>query len=151
MAVKQQGRKKTKDAKRRKSEKKHQPVRQKQKKLQSRKLKKRQSRLKRQAKRPKAGTRGQERRICSPHLFTSKILCEMPKVRMEARARSLVKTMLTDMYNHVATRVETSLSQKNEPSAISGSDVQTALKEAMTKELAKHMAEQPSTAPVECT
>ncbi|KAM6468006.1 late histone H2B.L4-like [Liasis olivaceus] len=146
MAAKQQGKKKARDAKRKKIQKKYQLAKRKQKKLQPRKQKKHQVRPKRRGKQStatKSENSGPER-ICSPRLFASKVLRQMPKVRMEAKARSLMKTLLTDVYNHVATEVET-LSQKNELSNISGTDVQAALKEAMTKELAKHSAEPTST------
>nr|XP_020665774.1 histone H2B.5-like [Pogona vitticeps]XP_020665776.1 histone H2B.5-like [Pogona vitticeps] len=146
MAAHQQSRRKAREAKRKKAQKKHQQARRKQKKLQPQKQKKpRQARPKHKGRQSKAGGSGgeQERKVCRPRLFASRILRQMPKVRMEAKARNLVKTMLTDVYNHVATEVET-LSQKNEASAISSSDVQTALKEAMSKELAKHTAEPPT-------
>lgn len=143
MAAKQQSRRQAREVKRKKAQKKHQQARRKQKKLQPQKQKKRQLRLKRRGRPSKAGASEQERKVYSSRLFASKILRQMPKVRMEAKARDLVKTMLTDVYNQVTTEVET-LSQKNEASAVSGSDVQTALKEAMTRELAKHTAEQPT-------
>ncbi|XP_061475025.1 histone H2B.v3-like [Rhineura floridana] len=152
MAAKQQGKKKARDMKRKKAQKKHQQARQKQKKLQPRKQKKHQPRLKRQAKRTsaaKAGSSEQQSKICSPRLFASKILRQMPKVRMEAKARGLMKTLLTDLYDHVATQVET-LSQRDEQSIISCTDVQAALKEAMEKELAKHTAEQSTPSTTEC-
>ncbi|XP_063152472.1 histone H2B.v3-like [Candoia aspera] len=146
MAAKQQGKKKARDTKRKKIQKRHQLAKRKQKKLQPRKQKKHQARPKRRVKRSSAAkseNSGPER-VCSPRLFASKALRQMPKVRMEAKARSLMKTLLTDVYDQVATEVET-LSQKHELSDISGSDVQAALKEAMTKELAKHSAEPTST------
>ncbi|XP_070789597.1 uncharacterized protein [Pituophis catenifer annectens] len=142
MAAKQQGKKKARDAKRKKIQKKHQLAKRKQKKLQPRKQKKHQARPKRwvkQSSATKSVDSGPER-ICSPRLFAAKIFRQMPKVRMEFKARSLMKTLLTDVYDHVATEVE-NLSQKNELSNISGTDVQAALKEAMTKEMAKHSAE----------
>ncbi|XP_029141071.1 histone H2B.v3-like [Protobothrops mucrosquamatus] len=83
-------------------------------------------------------------RFSSPKLFASKMVRQMLKAYIEAKARSLMKTLLTDVYDHVATEVE-NLSQKNELSDLSGTDVQAALKEAMTKELAKHSAEPTST------
>ncbi|XP_034287555.1 histone H2B.v3-like [Pantherophis guttatus] len=142
MAAKQQGKRKARDAKRKKIQKKHQLAKRKQKKLQPRKQKKHQARPKRRVKQSsatKSVDSGPER-ICSPRLFAAKIFRQMPKVRMEIKARSLMKTLLTDVYDHVATEVE-NLSQKNELSNISGTDVQAALKEAMTKEMAKHSAE----------
>ncbi|XP_044301492.1 histone H2B.4-like [Varanus komodoensis] len=146
MAAKGQGRKKSRDVKRRKIQTKHQQIRRKQKKLQPRKQKKHQSRPnKRQVKRraaKKAARSKQERKICSPRLFASKILRQMPKVRMEAKARGLVKSLLTDLYQQVATEVE-ALSQKEESPPISCTDVQNALKGAMEKELAKHTAAEP--------
>ncbi|XP_058023578.1 histone H2B.v3-like [Ahaetulla prasina] len=146
MAAKQKGKRKVRDAKRKKIQKKHQLAKRRQKKLQPRKQKKHQARPKRRVKQSsatKSVDSGPER-ICSPRLFAAKVLRQMPKVRMEAKARSLMKTLLTDVYDHVATEVE-NLSQKNELSNISGTDVQAALKEAMTKELAKHSAESTST------
>lgn len=146
MAARQQGKRKVRDAKKKKIQKKHQPAKRKQKKRQPRKQKKQQARPKRrvkQASATKSADSGPER-VCSPRLFASKVLRQMPKVRMEAKARSLMKTLLTDVYDHVATEVE-NLSQKNELSDPSGTDVQAALKEAMTKELAKHSAEPTST------
>ncbi|KAM3847577.1 late histone H2B.2.2-like [Vipera latastei] len=146
MAARQQGKRKVRDAKRKKIQKKHQPAKQKQKKRQPRKQKKHQARPKlrvKQASATKSADSGPEK-ICSPRRFASKVLRQMPKVRMEAKARSLMKTLLTDVYDSVATEVE-NLSQKNELSDISGTDVQAALKEAMTKELAKHSPEPTST------
>ncbi|XP_066469113.1 histone H2B-like [Tiliqua scincoides] len=147
MAAKQRVKKKGKTLKKNKVQRKHQKAKQKQK-FQARKLKKTQSHLGRKAKqtsRAKAASR-EQKKICSPRLFASKILRQMPKVRMEAKARGLVKTLLTDLYNHVATEVET-LSQKNDPSSISCADVQNFLKDAMAKELAKHTADSTSTTP----
>ncbi|XP_070619590.1 uncharacterized protein [Erythrolamprus reginae] len=148
MAAKQQGKRKVRDAKKKRTQKKHQLAKQKQKKLQRRKQKKHQAcHIKRRVKQQPSATKtvdsGPER-ICSPKLFAAKIFRQMPKVRMEVKARSLMKTLLTDVYDHVATEVE-NLSQKNELSSISGTDVQAALKEAMMKELAKHSAESTST------
>ncbi|XP_058023577.1 histone H2B.v3-like [Ahaetulla prasina] len=146
MAAKQQGKKKARNAKRKKIQKKYQLAKRKQKKLQPRKQKKHQARPKRRVKQPsatKSVDSGPER-ICSPRLFAAKVFRQMPKVRMEIKARSLMKTLLTDVYDHVATEVE-NLSQKNDLSNISGTDVQAALKEAMTKEMAKHSAEPIST------
>ncbi|XP_053144419.1 histone H2B.v3-like [Hemicordylus capensis] len=137
MAAKQQGKKKAKAVKGRKPQKKHQLAKRKQMKFQPRKQKKLQSRLKHKAK----AVSTEQPKICSPRLFASKILRQMPKVRMEAKARGLMKTLLTDLYDHVATEVQT-LTQKSEPSDISCTHVQTALKDAMAKELAKHMAEE---------
>ncbi|XP_070594089.1 uncharacterized protein [Erythrolamprus reginae] len=150
MAAKQQGKRKVRDAKKKKIQKKHQLAKrkQKQKKLQPRKQKKHQAcrikcRVKQQPSATKTVDSGPER-ICSPRLFAAKIFQQMPKVRMEVKARSLMKTLLTDVYDHVATEVE-NLSQKNELSSISGTDVQAALKEAMMKELSKHSAESTNT------
>ncbi|XP_070605002.1 late histone H2B.2.2-like [Erythrolamprus reginae] len=152
MAAKQQGKRKVRDTKKKKIQKKHQLAKrkqkQKQKKLHPRKQKKHQAcqikrRVKQQPSTTKTVDSGPER-ICSPKLFAAKIFRQMPKVRMEVKARSLMKTLLTDVYDHVATEVE-NLSQKNELSSISGTDVQAALKEAMMKELAKHSAEPTST------
>ncbi|KAJ7317203.1 hypothetical protein JRQ81_003365 [Phrynocephalus forsythii] len=143
MAAKQQSRKKTREGRQKKAQKKHLQARRKQKKLQPQRRQKRQAPPKQRGRPSQAGGSEQERTPCSSRLIVSKILRQMPKVRMEAKARKLVKTMLTDVCNHVATEVET-LSQRNEASAVSGSDVQNALKEAMTKELAKHTAEEPT-------
>ncbi|XP_067319507.1 uncharacterized protein [Anolis sagrei] len=151
MAAKQQGKKKTRDMKKKKPQKKPQKklqkLKQKQKRSLPQKMKKGQPKP-----RAKAGTSKEENQICSPRLFAARILRQMPKVRMEGKARMLVKTMLTDMYNHVAAQVEATLSQKTEPLDISATDVQAALKEAMTKEMAKHVDEQPQppAAPSEC-
>ncbi|XP_070591798.1 histone H2B 1-like [Erythrolamprus reginae] len=151
MAAKQQGKRKVRDANKKKIQKKHQLAKrkqkQKQKKLQPRKQKHQACRVKGRVKQQPSATKtvdsGPER-ICSPKLFAAKIFRQMPKVRMEVKARSLMKTLLTDVYDHVATEVE-NLSQKNELSSISGTDVQAALKEAMMKEMAKHSAEPTST------
>ncbi|CAI5767791.1 H2B.4H2B.4-like [Podarcis lilfordi] len=152
MAAKQQGKKKARVPKRKNVNKKHQQARRNWKKLQAQKHKKKQPHLKRQAKRTSAAksrSSGQPRKICSSKLFASKILRQIPKVRMEAKARDLIKTLLADLYNHVATQVE-ALSQKEEQAPISGDEVQAALKEAMERELAKHTAEQPTAIPTEC-
>ncbi|CAI5767794.1 H2B.v3H2B.v3-like [Podarcis lilfordi] len=148
MAAKQQGKKKARVPKRKNVNKKHQQARWNWKKLQAQKRKKKQPHLKRQAKRTsaaKSGSSGQPRKICSSKLFASKILRQLPKVRMEAKARNLMKTLLADLYSHVATQVE-ALRQKAEQAQalVSCNNVQTALKEAMEKELTKHMAEQPT-------
>uniref|UniRef100_A0A8D2JK08 Histone H2B n=1 Tax=Varanus komodoensis TaxID=61221 RepID=A0A8D2JK08_VARKO len=113
-----------------------------QKKLRSRKQMKLQSCLEHGAKQTHATNTVSSRmvRICSPKLFASKMVRQVLKAYIEVKTKGLVKSLLTDVYNHVATDVE-SLSQKNQPSPISCSDVQTALKEAMAKELASHSAE----------
>ncbi|KAJ6668157.1 hypothetical protein lerEdw1_015534 [Lerista edwardsae] len=148
MAAKQRDKKKGRTAKKNKPQKKHQQARKKQK-LQARKLKKPHSRLACRAKRATTAKApsSEPARICSPRRFASKILRQMPKVRMEAKARGMVKTLLTDLYDHVATEVET-LSQKgSDLSSISCADVQNFLKDAMAKELAKHTNEPAGTTP----
>ncbi|CAI5767792.1 H2B.2H2B.2-like [Podarcis lilfordi] len=157
MAAKQQGKKKARVSKKKNNvRKKHPQPRRNQKnpkRLQARKQKKKQPHLKRQVKRTsgaKSGSSGQPRKICSSKLFASKILRQLPKVRMEAKAKNLMKTLLADLYNHVATQVQ-AMSQQEEQNPISGDEVQAALKEAMERELAKHTAEQPTAIPTECT
>ncbi|KAK9405940.1 histone H2B-like [Crotalus adamanteus] len=84
-------------------------------------------------------------RFSSPKLFASKMVRQMLKAYIEAKTKGLVKTLLTDVYNHVTTEMQ-DLSQKTQPFSISCTDVQAALREAMTKELASHTAEPISSA-----
>lgn len=84
-------------------------------------------------------------RFSSPKLFASKMVRKMLKSYIEAKTKGLVKTLLTDVYNHVTTEMQ-DLSQKTKPFSISCTDVQIALREAMTKELASHTAEPISSA-----
>ncbi|XP_062829805.1 uncharacterized protein LOC134297079 [Anolis carolinensis] len=81
-------------------------------------------------------------RIRTPKLFASKIVRQVLKSYIEVKAKGLVKTLLTDVYNHVSTQVE-SLSQRSQPSPISTKDVQKALEEAMAKELGNQAAVEP--------
>ncbi|KAH0630366.1 hypothetical protein JD844_013330 [Phrynosoma platyrhinos] len=142
MAAKQQGKRKAKAGKRKKLQKKYQQAKRDQKRLQGCKQKKLLSC-------PEHGVRANSAsntisskvvRIRSPKLFASKMVRRVLKTYIEVKAKGLVKTLLMDVYNHVATQVET-LSQTNRPSPISSRDVQRALKDAMAKELAAHAAE----------
>ncbi|XP_054832407.1 uncharacterized protein LOC129327679 [Eublepharis macularius] len=131
MAAKLQGTRKTRRPKKKKPQKKHQQARKKGRRLQPKKQKRRQAN--------KVGSRT-VLSISSPRLFAAKILRNMPKVRMETKARGLMKTLLMDVYDHMSKEME-SLSQNNQESTVSPTDVQAFLKEAMAKELAKHSAE----------
>ncbi|XP_054832404.1 uncharacterized protein LOC129327675 [Eublepharis macularius] len=131
MAAKHQGTKKTRRPKKKKPQKKRQQARKKGRRLQPKKQKRRQAN--------KVGSRT-VLSISSPRLFAAKILRNMPKVRMETKARGLMKTLLIDLYDNISKEME-SLSQNNQESTVSPTDVQAVLKEAMAKELAKHSAE----------
>ncbi|KAM6475924.1 uncharacterized protein PHA67_007882 [Liasis olivaceus] len=139
MAAKQQGKRKARTVKRNQLRKKYQLARQNQR---TRKQKKLHSHLEHGIKRAYAMNTVSSKvvRFGSPKLFASKMVRQVLKAYIEAKAKALVKTLLTDVYNHVTTEVE-GLSQKTQPSTISCTDVQAALKEAMTKELASHTAE----------
>ncbi|XP_048348775.1 histone H2B.2-like [Sphaerodactylus townsendi] len=130
MAAKQQGNRKTMKTKKN-LQKKRQAAAKKHKRVQSKKQKKRQA--------SEAGSRP-VLSISSPRMFATKILQQMPKVRMETKARGLMKTLLMDVYDQVSNEVE-NLMQNKEPSALDPAEVQAALKEAMTRELEKHSAE----------
>ncbi|KAJ6668171.1 hypothetical protein lerEdw1_015548 [Lerista edwardsae] len=128
MAAKQQGKKKAKTGKRKQLQKSHRLARQKQRKLQAHKQKKPWPRRAHKAKAAKP---------CFSKLYATKMLRQMPKVRMEAKARLLVKTLLTRLYKLVTIEVK-NLEKKSESSNVSGPEVQTALNDVMAKLLAKH-------------
>ncbi|KAL8212888.1 UNVERIFIED_CONTAM: hypothetical protein K2H54_059445 [Gekko kuhli] len=134
MAARHQGNRKNRRMAKKRSQKKRQQARKKQKRLHSKRQKKRQA--------ARVGSRT-VLSISSPRLFAAKILRHMPKVRMETKARGLMKTLLMDVYDHMSKQVE-SLNQNNEPPTVEPSDVQAVLKEAMVQELAKHTAESTS-------
>ncbi|KAJ7317202.1 hypothetical protein JRQ81_003364 [Phrynocephalus forsythii] len=138
MAAKQ-GKRKVGALKREHLRKKYQHARRRQKQSQARKYKKLQSCLDHGVKQENATSTVSSKvvRIRSPKLFASKMVRKVLKTYIEVKARALVKALLTDVYNHVATDAET-LAQKSHPSPISSTDVRTALKDAMAKELANH-------------
>lgn len=135
MAAKQQGKKKAKTGKRKQLQKNHRLARQKQRKLQAHKQKKPWSRHVHKAKAANAG----RPKPCFSKLYATKMLRQMPKVRMEAKARRMVKTLLTRLYKLVTIEVK-NLEKKSESSNVSGPEVQTALNDVMAKLLAKHKA-----------
>uniref|UniRef100_A0ACB8FFD4 Uncharacterized protein n=1 Tax=Sphaerodactylus townsendi TaxID=933632 RepID=A0ACB8FFD4_9SAUR len=77
---------------------------------------KQQKRSKKQKKRqpPEAGSRP-VLSIPSARMFAAKILRQMPKVRMETKARGLMKTMLMDVYAHMAKEMESLMQNKESP------------------------------------
>nr|XP_056702129.1 uncharacterized protein LOC130474494 [Euleptes europaea] len=131
MAPRQQGKNKTKRIQKKKPQKKGQQARKKQKRLQPKKQKKRQA--------TKVGSRA-VLSSSSPRIFAAKILRHMPKVRMENKAKRLMKTLLMDVYEHMSKVVENQ-SQNNESPTIDPNTVQTVFQEAMTRQLAEHSAE----------
>ncbi|KAJ7341694.1 hypothetical protein JRQ81_006394 [Phrynocephalus forsythii] len=140
MAAKQQGKRKVGALKREHLRKKYQQhARRRQKQSRSHSYKKLQSCLVPDVKEENATSTVSSKvvRIRSPKLFVSKMVRKVLKTYIEVKARVLVKALLTDVYNHVATEAET-LDQKSHPSSISSTDVRTALKDAMAKELANH-------------
>lgn len=140
MAAKQQAKRKAGALKRKKLQKKYQHIRKN--KLQDRKQRKFPSCLEHGVKEPLARNTVSSKvvRICSPKLFTSKMVREVLKAYIEVKAKGMVKNLLTDVYNHVATEIDR-LSQKSPSATISCTDVQTALKEAVVRELVNHTSE----------
>lgn len=131
MAPRHQGNRKNRRMRRKRAQKKRRQARRKQKRYQPKKQKKRQA--------ARVGSRT-VLSISSPRLFAAKILRHMPKVRMETKARGLMKTLLMDVYDHMSKEVE-NLNQNNEPPNVDPTNMQAVLKDAMVKELAKHTAE----------
>ncbi|KAG6929580.1 Histone superfamily protein [Chelydra serpentina] len=74
-----------------------------------------------------------------PSRYASKMLQQMRKVRMSAKAKGLMKSFMADLYSQVSTEAEQLRKQKQLP-ALGSSEVQAALQQVMPREVAKHSA-----------
>ncbi|XP_067389715.1 histone H2B type 2-K1-like [Emydura macquarii macquarii] len=74
-----------------------------------------------------------------PSRYASKMLQQMRKVRMSAKAKGLMKSFVADLYSQVSTEAEHLRKQKQLP-AMGPSEVRAALQQVMPREVAKHSA-----------
>ncbi|XP_067408119.1 uncharacterized protein [Emydura macquarii macquarii] len=74
-----------------------------------------------------------------PSRYASKMLQQMQKVRMSAKAKGLMKSFVADLYSQVSTEAEHLRKQKQLP-AMGSSEVRAALQQVMPREVAKHSA-----------
>ncbi|CAM2101680.1 histone H2B type 3-B-like [Caretta caretta] len=74
-----------------------------------------------------------------PARYASKMLQQMTKVRMSAKAKGLMKSFMADIYSQVSTEAEHLRKQKQLP-ALGSSEVRAALQQVMPREVAKHSA-----------
>ncbi|KAH1183064.1 hypothetical protein KIL84_004556 [Mauremys mutica] len=74
-----------------------------------------------------------------PARYASRMLQQMRKVRMSAKAKGLMKSFMADLYSQVSTEAEHLRKQKQLP-ALGSSEVQAALQQVMPREVAKHSA-----------
>ncbi|XP_030400072.1 histone H2B.3-like [Gopherus evgoodei] len=74
-----------------------------------------------------------------PARYTSKMLQQMRKVRMLAKAKGLMKSFMADLYSRVSTEAE-HLKKRKELPALGSSEVRAALEQVMPREVAKHLA-----------
>ncbi|TFJ98054.1 Interferon-induced guanylate-binding protein 1 [Platysternon megacephalum] len=74
-----------------------------------------------------------------PTRYASKMLQQMRKVRMSAKAKGLMKSFMADIYSQVSTEAEHLRKQKR-LLTLGSSEVQAALQQVMPREVAKHSA-----------
>ncbi|KAH1182684.1 hypothetical protein KIL84_004176 [Mauremys mutica] len=74
-----------------------------------------------------------------PARYASRMLQQMRKVRMSAKAKGLMKSFMADLYSQVSTEAEHLRKQKRLP-ALGSSEVRAALQQVMPREVAKHSA-----------